>query len=76
MVRYGAGALVTAAAIAWMYPLSAPAAAASVDTTTPAMAMAPPAPEPAFSFDSMPGRLPKDVVPERYEIAVTPQSRP
>jgi aminopeptidase N len=56
-----------------MYPLSAPAAAASVDTTTPAMAMAPPAPEPAFSFDSMPGRLPKDVVPERYEIAVTPQ---
>ena len=67
MVRYGAGALVTAAAIAWMYPLSAPAATA--DTTSAAKATVPPAPEPAFSFDSMPGRLPKDVVPERYEIA-------
>jgi aminopeptidase N len=72
MARYGVGALVTAAAIAWVCPLSAPAAAASADTTTAAKAMAPPAAEPAFSFDSMPGRLPKDVVPERYEIAVTP----
>jgi len=31
-----------------------------------------PPPEPPFSFDSAPGRLPKDVVPERYEVAVTP----
>ena len=70
MARYGVGALVTAAAIAWMYPLSAPAATA--DTAAATKAAVPPAPEPAFSFDSMPGRLPKDVVPERYEIAVTP----
>jgi aminopeptidase N len=71
MVRYGVGAL-TAVALIWAYPLSAPAAAASAETTTPATGAATAPPEPAFSFDSMPGRLPKDAVPERYEIAVTP----
>jgi aminopeptidase N len=72
MVRYGVGALVTAVTLAWAFPLGAPAAAPSAEPASPAAAIVPPAPEPAFSFDSAPGRLPKDVVPERYEIAVTP----
>jgi aminopeptidase N len=37
-----------------------------------AAAPQPPAPEPTFSFDSAPGRLPKDVIPERYQVTITP----
>ena len=60
MARYGVGALVTAAAaIVWIYPLSA--LAATADTTTATPAAVPPAPEPAFSLTALPGRLPKDV---------------
>jgi len=59
MARYGIRALITSAAFA--------AACASSAATAAGLA-----PEPAFSFDSSPGRLPKNVVPERYEVAVTP----
>jgi aminopeptidase N len=62
MVKYGIGTLIALGTLAATYPLSSPAAAAA-----PGLA-----PEPAFSFDAMPGRLPKNVVPERYEVAVTP----
>jgi aminopeptidase N len=58
-------ALIALGALASAYPLNA--TAAEPPATAPA-----PTPEPAFSFDSAPGRLPKDVVPERYEVAVTP----
>jgi aminopeptidase N len=60
VARYGLIALVTLGALALAYPLKSPAAAPEL------------APEPAFSFDTMPGRLPKDVVPERYAISITP----
>jgi aminopeptidase N len=60
MARYGVRAFITGAVIASAYPLGAPAAPAEIT------------PEPPFSFALMPGRLPKNVVPEHYEIAVTP----
>jgi aminopeptidase N len=60
MASYASIALIILGAVGSVYPHDSPAAA----ETAP--------PEPAFSFERMPGRLPKDVVPERYEIAVTP----
>jgi len=65
MARCRIAALIALGALASAYPLSAPA----TEPPAPAPELVP---EPAFSFDSMPGRLPKNVVPERYEVAVTP----
>jgi aminopeptidase N len=50
------------------YPSSVWAADPAVSGAAPPS----PQPEPPFSFDGAPGRLSKDVVPERYEVAVTP----
>jgi aminopeptidase N len=86
MARYGIRALLTLGVLASAYPATSPAAtspavaaaagpavaAAAPGVAGPAVAAPALAPEPAFSFERMPGRLPKDVVPERYEIAVTP----
>jgi aminopeptidase N len=76
MVKIGTRALVALCALAGAY-LTNPQAVAASDTAAPDTAApgALPAalpPEPAFSFASMPGRLPKDVVPERYQVSVTP----
>ncbi len=54
--------LVAWGVIAAGYPLAALAAAPPPPTD----------PEPPFSFERAPGRLPKTVVPSRYEIAITP----
>jgi aminopeptidase N len=68
MAQYRIGALMVGA-LGSMFTLISPAAEA------PAAAAPALAPEPAFSFDSTPGRLPKDVVPERYEVAITPNMK-
>jgi aminopeptidase N len=70
MAGYRVGALVIAGALAGAYAPSLTAATTAPDA--PAVPAAAIAAEPTFSFDSMPGRLPKDVVPERYEVRVTP----
>ena len=79
------GALIAALAAPLLAPgATAPDAAgpdlmAPATTTSAATAREPgsgapadTAAEPPFSLDRMPGKLPKNVVPERYEVAITP----
>ncbi len=71
MAQYRIGALMVGA-LGSMCALISPAAEAPAPAPEPAPALAP---EPAFSFDGTPGRLPKNVVPERYEVAITPNMK-
>ncbi|HTV49961.1 MAG TPA: M1 family aminopeptidase [Steroidobacteraceae bacterium] len=52
--------------------LGAVAVACPANVALAQAAQPPLGPEPAFSFDTAPGRLPKSVVPERYEVTVIP----